>query len=108
MSQPDDWHGKEPTVEISLPNKWPWEVERDRIKARDEMILRGMREGVNDIAEKHARAMCFDHPGMVYPRMNHVVFSEVKACIVTAILEAKGEFWTPLCPQKKTAQSRKL
>ncbi len=65
-----------------------WEIERDRIKARDAVIIRGIEEGVNDIAEKYAMSMCHDHPGMVYPRMNHVVFAEVKACIVAACLEA--------------------
>lgn len=66
----------------------PWEIERDRIKSRDAMIKRGIEEGVNDIAEKCAMSMCHNHPGMVYPRMNHNVFAEVKSCIVAAILEA--------------------
>ncbi len=65
-----------------------WKIERDRIIARDAMIRKGMAEGVDEIAEKWAMSMCFDHPGMVYPRMNRHVFAEVKACIVAAILEA--------------------
>lgn len=73
-----------------------WKIEAKRIEARDAMIRDGISEGVDDIAEKHAKSMVHDHPGMVFPRQNRHVFAEVKACIVAAILEAverKGCIW---------------
>jgi hypothetical protein len=68
-----------------------WRIEADRIKQRDATIMKGMESGVDSIAEKQASAMCFNHPGLVYPRVNREVFAEVKACIVEACLKAQQE-----------------
>lgn len=65
-----------------------WEIELERIKLRDAMILEGMRLGIDSIAEHYAKRMCFDHPGMVFPRVSRNVFAEVKAVIVEAVLSA--------------------
>ena len=65
-----------------------WKIEEERVKQRDATILKGMEAGIDDIAEKQAHSMCFDHPGMVFPRVNRHIFAEVKACIAAAILEA--------------------